>query len=150
MTDPAATYDPALGTDLDVVRYKTGDTDVSVDPASGAGNWLNPDATISAILAMYPDDWRLACADVAEGLASRFAQEPDSFTATGDMSVSWRDRVKQWQWLAQQLRAESAAEVAASAGKRLVSAGVYRPADFCAPEYRSTLPAYLRGRDPHV
>jgi hypothetical protein len=139
MSEPVATYDPSLSTEKDIVRFKVGDIDVTTN-ADGRTNALRPDVEYLAVLDLH-GDWRLATADMAESLASQYAQEPDSFTATGDMSVSWKERVKQWQWLASQMRSAVAAEDAALiAAASLVSVRPVR-AWVDSGEYRSP---YLR------
>lgn len=87
----AATFDPLLTTVRDRLRFQLGDTN-TVEP-------LLDDTTYEAALAMYPD-WRSAGADLASGLASRFAQEPDSIAISGEITLSWRTRVQRWTQLA--------------------------------------------------
>lgn len=145
MADLIATYDPNLSTDADLMRFKVGDSVVGLD-ASGTEQALRPDAEYLALLALH-GDWRLAAADMAESLASQYAQEPDSFSASGDMSVSWKERVKQWQWLAQTLRSEVAAEVAATSG--IISVGTTRfDAVKWQQEYRDPFARYSSRRFP--
>lgn len=69
---------------------------------------LTEDEIANALL-LYPD-WRLAGAYIAESLASRAINDPNSFSLTGLLSVSWGDRAKLWQAQAKQLRADYKAE----------------------------------------
>src|SRR5690349_12538890 len=100
MAEPAGTYDPNLGSDLDRMRQIVGDID--------ATDWLRPDAEYLALLGQETD-WRLAAARMADSLAAQFGRRVDRY---GDQSVnvSWSSRVSAWQALAQRLRAEVAAE----------------------------------------
>lgn len=115
----AATFDPLLTTVRDRLRFQLGDTN-TVDP-------LLDDATYDAALAMYPD-WRSAGADLASGLASRFAQEPDSIAISGEITLSWRSRVQRWTQLAAVWTAGVAADTEAAVSK-LQSWSPYRDED---------------------
>jgi hypothetical protein len=85
----AHTFDPLLGSIRDQLRFALGDTDMDVP--------LLEDETYDASLAMYPaEDWRSAGADIAQHLISRFAQEPDSVSIPGEVSVSWKSRIQAW------------------------------------------------------
>lgn len=115
-----ATFDPQLTKVRDRLRFLIGDTDLAAP--------LLDDVTYDAALALYPD-WRSAGADLAAGLASRYAQEPDSIAISGEITLSWRNRVQRWT----QLAATWTALVAAD-GSGLQSIGPSRdvPED---PEY---------------
>lgn len=119
----AFSYDPTLYTALDRVRYALGDT---VSPG------LREDDTIEAKLiaagttlesiAINETAEGLATASLAEGLAMEFAQRPDSYsesTATGSISVSWRERVKGLMELAKRIREQLL--ITASVGASAVS-----------------------------
>jgi hypothetical protein len=94
----AATFDTALPTARDRMRYAVGDTDVAAAP-------LEQDETYDAVLALYGES--LGTAVIAEALASRFAKEPDSISDdTG--SVRWSERVKTWIAVANRYRAGGA------------------------------------------
>lgn len=101
----AATYDPLLPTDRDRLRFRLGDTDVP-------DNALVSDEQYDAMIAA--SGWRIAGAELAEGLAARFAQEPDSVSIGGTISVSWRSMIARWIGVAAQLRAEAAAATSAA------------------------------------
>jgi len=112
MADTLATYDPNLTSDVDRMRFNVGDIHVGLD-AGGTEQALRPDVEYLALLDLN-QNWKLATAEMADSLASEYAQEPDSFSASGDVSVSWGVRVEQWRNLSQRLRAEAAAAAAAS------------------------------------
>jgi hypothetical protein len=103
----AATFDPNLATDLDRMRYAVGDTNVAAP--------FDDDVTYIAMLAAYTD-WRLAAAAIARGLASRAINRPNSFTAVGDVSLSWGDRATAWLKIAANLEAQVAAEATTTDG----------------------------------
>ena len=101
----AATYDPLLPTDRDVIRFKLGDTE--------SANPLLSDEQIDAMI-LRMCDWRLAGAELADGLATKAAQDPDSVAVSGTITVSWRSLVPRWVAVAAQLRAEAAQDTRAS------------------------------------
>lgn len=117
-----ATYDNTLPTALDRMRFSVGDINFTDTEPAGA---LRQDEEYDAIL-LLQGDWRLAAADMADSLAAQFAQSPDSFTATGDMSVSWKERVSTWLATARRLRTEVADEAAASSTSSSMSVGPER------------------------
>lgn len=96
-------FDPALPTDVDWMRDRLGDT--SNDPAT---EW-KPDETYDAYLALHVD-WRLAAAALAISLSNSPTMALTSFSASGDMSVSWGDRRAHLLKVAADLRAEVSAE----------------------------------------
>jgi hypothetical protein len=112
MADTLATYDPNLTSDVDRMRFNVGDIRVGLD-TGGIEQALRPDVEYLALLDLT-QNWKLATAEMADSLASEYAQEPDSFSSSGEVSVSWGSRVEQWRNLAQRLRAEVAAANAAS------------------------------------
>ena len=87
------TYAPTLLTAHDRVRLALGDTDTVIP--------LLPDATVDAAILRHGE--AAAVAVLAEGLAARFAQEPDSITLSG-LSIRWGERVKSWLALASRSR----------------------------------------------
>lgn len=91
----SANYDPTLviNPPRDRARQLLGDT--GEDPA---GVFLLQDETILALLALFP--FSEAVAELAEGLATRFAQQPDEYNDEGGTKVSWKKRVDQWNLLA--------------------------------------------------
>lgn len=105
-----ATYNNTLPTTLDRMRFAVGDINFTELDTSGA---LRQDEEYDALV-LLTGDWRLAVADMADSLAAQYAQSPDSFTAQGDMSVSWRERVSTWLSVARRYRTEVADELAAS------------------------------------
>lgn len=108
----AATYDNTLPTAKDRMRFALGDTNVAAP--------LEQDETYAAALAQNGE--KLGQAVMAEALAARYAQRPDSLSSDGD-SITWRERVKTWLALATRLRAEVAAGISGGATFRLGSRG---------------------------
>ncbi|MEN6583051.1 MAG: hypothetical protein ABFD54_11425 [Armatimonadota bacterium] len=89
-----ATYDPTLPTLRDHIRLALGDTDTT--------NPLVQDETINAKLTTC--GYCEALAQLAEALASEFAQRPDSYAESGGLTVKWGERVQAWQDLADSAR----------------------------------------------
>lgn len=98
-------YDPALPTTLDKIRLMVGDIDTD--------NEIFPDETYESRIAEY-SDWRLAAAWMAESVAVAIEQDISSFSAGGDLSVSWSDRTRSLRALAIRLRQEVAADAGIS------------------------------------
>lgn len=88
---------------------------------TGESATLVTDNEIIRQLELYPTDWRLAAAALADHLASRAINRPTSFSATGKMSVTWADRAKAWQNTASALRKQVLADDALAAGTGTVS-----------------------------
>ena len=88
-----ATFTNSLPTPKDRMRFALGDVNVDVP--------LEQDETYAANLALYGEE--LGTAVMAEALASRFAQKPDSLSDDSG-SISWRERVKTWLALATRIR----------------------------------------------
>jgi hypothetical protein len=103
---PNVTYNPALPTSRDEARLRLGDT--SGTPSTSPATEYLPDATYDAKIVAL-GDWRLAAADLARALAARAINQPSSFTAVGDMSVSWTRRAENWLAIAGELEAEAGA-----------------------------------------
>lgn len=97
------TYTATLPTSRDEARLRLGDTSNDV-----ATEYL-PDSTYDAVIVAL-GDWRLAAASLARSLAARAINDPTSFTAVGDMAVSWADRARSWLAIATALDAEAAAD----------------------------------------
>lgn len=83
---------------------------------------LIDDTEIERYLGMYPTDWRLAAAALAEVLAVRALNRPTTFGLSGVMNVSWADRAKTWLAVAKALRQQVADDDAAQAAIGTVSA----------------------------
>lgn len=98
MSEPIATYSPALLTDLDWMRHALGDTNTAAPFA--------PDVTFLAYLDTAGNIWRLAAAALARSLASRAINQPTSIPVGGG-SLSWSDRAAQWLKIAATLEAEA-------------------------------------------
>lgn len=122
MSTPAATFDQTLPTDLDWMRFILGDMNMDAP--------LRSDAQYQALLASSANRY-LACAEMAESLASEYAQQPDSFTAVGDVSLSWRERVKTWEARALQMRQLGGSASAGSGAASLLTVREYE----IDPEY---------------
>lgn len=117
-----ATYDAALTTARDRMRFLLGDTDTSAP--------LLDDTTYDTLLSTVGETE--GTAQAAEALASRYAQEPDQIGLGGDLQAQWRERVKTWLALAARLRGTAqAAAQAAGWGTRRAHRG-----DCDAGEYR--------------
>jgi hypothetical protein len=129
-------FDPTLPTTLDRIRLIVGDTSNDV-----ATEWFLDD-TYEAEIANYTN-WKLAAAAMAEAVAVKIEQEPRSFTATGDMAVSWGDMTRSLRLQATRLRAEAAAEDAAS-GNGITSVALSRDGTSAAAEYRASAYRGLR------
>lgn len=95
MTDPIT-----MPTPVEQVRFALG--------ATGDFASLVTEEEIEFALASYPADWRLAAGYLASNLASRAINDPESFTLTGTMSISWPDRAAAWRSTAWNLRQEAA------------------------------------------
>ena len=89
-----ATYNMPWQGDPDRVRYMLGDTETTAP--------LLDDGEIASMLSLQP--FNEAVAQLAEGLAVRFAQEPDKYDADGGLSQSWTQRVDAWFKLAERMR----------------------------------------------
>lgn len=98
-----ATFTNTLPTAKDRMRYQLGDVNVAVP--------LEQDETYAANLTLYGEE--LGTAVMAEALASRYAQKPDSISDDSG-SITWRERVKTWLALATRIR--SGLSAASSSG----------------------------------
>lgn len=86
-------FDPTLPTDRDTSRFWLGDW-ATVE--------LLTDAQYDAVLSLY--GLENGTAFLADGLAVKYAQEPDRVTLPSGLSVSWSSRVSTWLALAERLR----------------------------------------------
>lgn len=92
----AWTYDPALPTDKDRVRFLVGDTDTT---------WQQLQDEEIAYLVAQRSDVQLAAADAARGLAAKYARQVD--TSNLSLSVSASERATAYYELADRLEANS-------------------------------------------
>lgn len=76
-------------------RFQLGDTN-EASP-------LLDDDEISAMVDVY--GYAEGVAQLADGLASRYAQDPDEYEDEGGVRVRWNQKIKVWQDLARRLRA---------------------------------------------
>lgn len=109
----------------------------------GESAGLVTDAEILTQLEMYPADWRLGAAALADHLASRAINRPTSFAATGKMSVTWADRAKAWRATADSLRKQVKADDALS-----IDLGVVGSAQLKVVGIEYEEPEYSRPRKP--
>lgn len=98
------TYDPAnIGEDgSDRMRFELGDTMVE----GGAATCALADEEYRAVLARFPGRWKRAKLALVESILRRFSYEVD--LEVDALSLSLQERVKHWQALYQQLKAETA------------------------------------------
>ena len=90
----SASYSDDLTIGLNRARFLLGDTDTTTA--------LLQDAAILAMLASF--DYNEAVAQLAMGLASDAAQDPDSYEADGGLKLVFAQKIKTWQALAKDLR----------------------------------------------
>jgi hypothetical protein len=86
----AFSYSPDLDEPVSRVRYAVGDI-------SAPG--IQPDAVYEALLAAAGDDEATAIRTAAAGLAAWAATQPSSLSSDGS-SLSWAERIKQWNAIA--------------------------------------------------
>lgn len=79
------------------------------------------DAEISRYILLYPSDWRLAAAALADALAVRAINRPTSFSAPGQMAISWADRSRGWLAIGKALREQVASDDQLAAASGTVS-----------------------------
>ena len=108
---------------------------------------VSEDEILDAIL-VYPTDWRLAAAFIADSLASRAINDPESFGLTGVMNVGWGDRAGGWSRLAARLRTQVAEESGTSAPGQIQTVMLKREFLSAEPEEYSR-PRRDRGRFDH-
>lgn len=82
-------------------RFALGDKGQMTDDA-GSVIWHLSDEEINSLIAQY--GYAEGVAQLAEGLAVQFAQEPDQYDDEGGVKVRWGDRIKAWLELARSLR----------------------------------------------
>ena len=73
---------------------------------------------------------------MAEAVAVKIEQDPSSFTATGDFSVSWSDRTRSLRASAVRLRQEAAIEGAGGVTSVALSREGSASAEYRADAYR--------------
>ncbi|RYG38230.1 hypothetical protein EON81_04235 [bacterium] len=121
-----STYHPAHDRPLDRARFALGDTGRLLDEV-GEQVWLLADDTIIAELAP-PQGYRFGLSVLAEGLAVRFAQDPDDYEEEDGIKVKWTERVPAWEKLAARMRAP------VPAGESAASGASYGIAQMAAPD----------------
>ncbi len=93
----SASYTGDLSLDRDRARFLLGDTDTATA--------LLQDESIDAMLGLY--DFNEAVAQMAMGLATQFAQEPDKLDQDGGLVQTWTERVAAWHALAKDMRSKA-------------------------------------------
>lgn len=139
------TFDPALTSAKDRMRFDLGDTNVGVVKAAGADPLQLPvdDAVYAGVLARRGGDERLATVDLADALINKYAQMETKASVEGVESAEWTNRLVGWRALTTRLRGELASEAPTVAGRGSFSvARPTRPGRDCGGEY------YAGGRPP--
>ena len=116
----SAIFDPSLPTQKDHIRLALGDKH-SLSTSSDVTEPLLQDETIQAKIDSF--GYSEALAQLADGLASEYAQVPDRFAETGGVSFSWSERVKNWRELAKLARSGNMVPPGVTA----TSKKIYRP-----------------------
>jgi hypothetical protein len=98
-------YDPALTSDADKVRFLIGDTDTT--------NQLVSDEAVATMLSLYTDTFPAAAA-LCDGLATKFARLP-TITISG-ITIRGTERAEQYRITALSLRQQSAQGEAGALG----------------------------------
>lgn len=113
------TFDPALTSAKDRMRFDLGDTNVGVVKAAGADPLQLPvdDAVYAGVLARRGGSERLASIDLAEALIAKYAQMETKASVEGVESAEWANRLVGWRALTTRLRGELAAEAPTVAGR---------------------------------
>jgi hypothetical protein len=139
------TFDPALLTPRDRLRFDLGDTDVSAVKPAGADVLALPvdDSVYAGVLARRGNDERQATIDLADALIAKYAQMETKASVDGVESAEWGNRLAAWRALSTRLRGEVAAEAPTVAGRGSFSvARPHRPGCERGAEY------YAGGRPP--
>lgn len=141
----AATFDPALTSARDRMRFDLGDTNVGLVKPAGTDPLQLPvdDAVYAGVLARRGDNERLATIDLGEALIAKYAQLETRAAVEGVESAEWGNRLAAWRATVARLRAELAAEAPTVAGRGSFSvARPTRPGREPGAEY------YAGGREP--
>jgi hypothetical protein len=141
----AATFDPALLTSRDRMRFDLGDTNVGAVKPAGADPLALPadDAVYAGVLARRGNDERLATLDLADALIAKYAQLETKASVDGVESAEWANRLAAWREGVARRRAKVAAAAPTVPGRGSFSvARPTRPGRECGAEY------YAGGRPP--
>lgn len=112
----------------DHIRYTLG--------ATGENAALLTTLEVQRAISLFPDEWRLAAALLAEQLAAQAVNDPNSFGLTGSISIAWGDRARVWMDIAKSLRKEvAAAQVIADEPSGIQSISLHREFLEYEPEY---------------
>ena len=88
----AFSYNPALPTARDRLRWALGDTDAE-EP-------LMDDVTYNAVLTANGQDEALSKISIAAALVAQYSREPDRVRKDDGTEVSWKDRLAGWRAIA--------------------------------------------------
>ena len=115
------TYEPSrIGEKgKDKMRFELGDTMVE----GAAETTALTDEEIIAILELYPANWKRAKLALVESLCRRFSYEVD--TKVGPLSLGLGDRLKAWQAMYEELKAEIGGHSVPSANPAAIGGGAY-------------------------
>ena len=140
----SATFDPALTTARDRMRFDLGDTNVSATKAAGADPLQIPvdDAVYDGVLARRGGDERLSTIDMADALVNRYAQEPSKADLPSGEAAEWANRLGGWRALSSRLRGEIEASAATTAPRGMAVLRPHRPGREPGGEH------HAGGRDP--
>jgi hypothetical protein len=141
----STTFDPALATARDRLRFDLGDTHVGATKAAGADVLALPvdDAVYAGALARRGGDEDLAYIDLADALIAKYAQMETKASVDGVESAEWANRLAAWREGVARRRAKVAAAAPTVPGRGSFSvARAHRPGCERAAEY------YAGGRPP--
>lgn len=99
-------------------RYMLGDTGRLKDDA-GATVWLLDQEEIQGLIDL--NGFNEGVAQLADGLVTRFAQDPDKYADEGGVETEWTERIKAWKELAKSLRSGAVKSSSVATGRPLAS-----------------------------
>lgn len=116
------TFDPALSTARDRLRFALGDTNVSATKSVADALALPADDAIyDGVLSYHGNDERKAGIALADALIARYSQEPTKVNLTNVEQAEWVGRLQAWRDYAGRMRAEVASVAATSTGTTVVT-----------------------------
>lgn len=137
----STTFNPALLSATDRMRFTLGDTNVNLEKPAGADPMLLPadDDVYLGVLAMEGNDERAATLAMAEAFIAKYALEPTKADISEFESAEWRTRLDAWKAVASRLRGKIDAEVKQLVGTfsiRKVHRSEERTGEYYAGLYR--------------
>lgn len=116
---PPATFNPALLTALDRLRFDLGDTNVGRAKPADADPLQLPvdDAVYAGVLARRGDDEDLAYIDLGDALIAKYAQMETKAAVEGVESAEWGNRLAGWREGVARRRAMVAAAAPTTPGR---------------------------------